>query len=262
MTEFKKLKVVTKYELLKHFRRKRLYLVLGIAIAVELSVLIGLPILGRGYPENVMSTAAMLSIGPSFATIGAVFFAGDAIAGEFERKTGYILFPNPVRRRTIVIGKYVAGYIAIGSLVLVAYGMVCVSLMGIHGQVPIETAGSLGLCLLFAGSILSLTFLFSSIAKGAMSATVMTLAFVMIVSGVLDGVLTAAGQPSWFLLSKAGDSILTIYGGYSALIPGGAGMSEELLAGPDIGLCAIAMAAYLIVLFPLSIWIATRREMI
>lgn len=262
MSEFEKLKVVARYELLKQFRRKRLYIVLGIAIAAELSVLIGLPVLGEGYPENVMTTAAMLSIGPSFATIGAVFFAGDAIAGEFERKTGYILFPNPLRRTTMIIGKYIAGYMSIGLLVLIAYGMVCVSLIGIHGQVPIETAGSLGLCLLLAGSILSLTFLFSSIAKGAMSATVMTLAFVMIVSGVLDGVLTAAGQPSWFLLSKAGDSVITIYGGYSTLIPGGAGLPEELLAGPDIGLCALAMVAYLIALLPLSICITKRREMI
>ena len=38
--------------------------------------------------------AGILSISATLASIGVVFFAGDAIAGEFERRTGYILFPT------------------------------------------------------------------------------------------------------------------------------------------------------------------------
>ena len=94
MSEFEKLRVVTAYEFLKHIRRKRLYAILGLTLAAELAVLIGLPLLMDGYPKNIMVMAAMLSIGPSLAIYGAVFFAGDAIAGEFEGKTGYILFTN------------------------------------------------------------------------------------------------------------------------------------------------------------------------
>ena len=267
MSEFEKLKVVTWCEFLKHLRRRRLYAIIGVVIAAELAVLIGLPVLGEGYPDNVMVTAAMLSIGPSLATIGAVFFAGDAIAGEFERKTGYILFTNPVRRTTLVIGKYLACCAALILLVVLGYVIVCISLLGIYGHVPIETAKSFGLSLLFAGSVLSLTFFFSSISKGAMGATVITLVFIMVISGVLDGVLMMAGQPSWFLLSKAGDSVITVYGGYEALLAllGGGGIPHGLPAGilepPDINLCIVAMAAYLVVCFVLSIWITKRRQL-
>ena len=84
MSEVQKLRIVAGYEFLKHLRRKRLYIVLGLTLAAELAVLIGLPALMDGYPENIMVMAAMLSIGPSLATIGAVFFAGDAVAGELK----------------------------------------------------------------------------------------------------------------------------------------------------------------------------------
>ncbi len=263
MRELENLGVVTWYEFLKHLRRKRLYWILGIVVVAELAVLIGLPVLGQDYPNDVMIMAALLSIGPSLATLGAVFFAGDAIAGEFERKTGYILFPNPVRRTTLVMGKYIACAAALLLLTLLAYLIVCVSLLAIYGHIPLETAKSFGLCLLFAGSVLSLTFLFSSISKGAMGATVITLVFIMIISGILDGVLALAGQPSWFLLSKAGDSIVTVYGGYEALMIGGipTSISPEVLKAPDIGLSILAMAIYLVVCLPLSIWITKRRQL-
>jgi ABC-2 type transport system permease protein len=263
MSEFEKLKVVTGYEFLKHRRRKRLYWILGAAIAAELAVLIGLPALGEGYPDNVMRMAALLSIGPSFATIGAVFFAGDAIAGEFERKTGYILFPNPVRRTTLVVGKYLACCIAVILLIIFEYGIVCISLLAIYGHIPIETAKSFGLCLLFAGSVLSVTFLFSSVSKGAMGATVIALVFIMIISGIIDGVLTMANQPSWFLLSKAGDSIVTVYGGYEIFLPGGMpqDLPTDVLKAPDINLSILAMVIYLVVCFLLSIWITKRKQL-
>lgn len=264
MSEFEKLKIVTRYEFLKHLRRKRLYLILGIIIAVELSVLVGLPVLGQSYPDDVTAMAGMLSIGSVLVTIGAVFFAGDAIAGEFEEKTGYILLPNPVKRTTMVIGKYLACYAAIAMLAIIGYAIACASLLVIYGQVPVEACGSFALTILFAGSILSLTFFFSSISKGAMGATVMTLAFLMIISGVIDGVLTMAGHNAWFLLSRAGDVTLMVYPGFKAAAAGMVG-AMGMPGGAteyNIDLCIIAMVAYLVVCFLLSIWITKRREML
>ena len=263
MSEFEKLRVVIRYEFLKHIRRKRLYAILGLTLVAELAVLIGVPTLMEGYPDNVMVMAAMLSIGPSLATIGAVFFAGDAIAGEFESKTGYMLFTNPVRRITLVTGKYLACCAAVTLLIIFGYAIVSISLLAIYGNVPLETAKSFGLCLLFAGSVLSVTFFFSSISKGAMGATVITLVFIMIISGIIDGVLTMAGQPSWFLLSKAGDSIATVYGGYEAFFGGSTPrrMPLGILEAPDIGLCVLSMVIYMVVGFLLSIWITKRRQL-
>ncbi len=259
MSEFEKLRVVTKYEFLKHIRRKRLYAVLGLTLVAELAVLIGLPALMDGYPDNVMVMAALLTIGPSLATIGAVFFAGDAIAGEFESKTGYMLFTNPVRRITLVTGKYLACCVAVILLIIFGYAIVAISLLAIYGNVPIETAESFGLCLLFAGSVLSVTFFFSAVSKGAMGATVMTLLFVMVISGIIHSVLLMAGKPVWFLLSTGADSATVVYGGYELFLEMDIPLFE--IETPDIGLTALSMAVYLVVGFLLSIWITRRRQL-
>jgi len=264
LSEFEKLRVVIRYEFLKHIRRRRLYIILGLTLVAELAVLIGVPALMGGFPDNVMVMAAMLTVGPSLATIGAVFFAGDAIAGEFESKTGYMLFTNPVRRITLVTGKYLASCVAVILLIIFGYAITVISLLIIYGNIPIEAAKSFGLCLLFAGSVLSVTFFFSSISKGAMGATVMTLLFIMVISGIVETVLLMAGKPYWFLLSTGGDSVAAVYGGYElfleGIMPNGA-MLPFAIETPDIGLTALSMAVYLVVGFVLSIWISGRRQL-
>ena len=266
MSEFEKLRVVTGYEFLKHIRRRRLYVVLGLALIAELAVIIGVPVLMDGYPDNVMVMAALLTVGPSLAAIGAIFFAGDAIAGEFESKTGFILFTNPVRRITLVVGKYLASCVAVTLLIIFSYVIIAITLLVIYGDVPIETAKSFGLCLLFAGSVLSVTFFFSSVSKGAMGATVMTLLFIMVISGVIEGVLMMAGKPHWFLLSTGGDSMTYVYGGIELVLegimpPGGMGMMPFEIETPDIGLCALSMVIYMVVGFVVSIWVSKRRQL-
>lgn len=262
MGEYEKLKVVAKYEFMKHLRRKRFYVVLALAIAVELIVLIALPLLGAGYPSNVMAMAALLSMGATFPTMGAVFFAGDAIAGEFEGKTGYVLFPNPVKRSTIVFGKYLACFSAIALVVLALYGVVGASLLWIYHQVPVEVAGSMALCLLASGAVVAVTFFFSSISRGTMGATVTTLIFIFVVLGVVESVLLMAGQPRWFLLSYASDVMVTIYNGYGAFAGMREGMPPGVMQSPEIGTSIAVMVAYLVVFLALSVAITRRREMV
>jgi len=266
LSEFEKLRVVTGYEFLKHIRRKRLWVILGLTLIAELVVLILFPVLMDGYPKSVMAMAVMLTIGPSFATFGAIFFAGDAIAGEFENKTGYILFTNPVKRITLITGKYLASYAAVILLVIFGYVIVSISLLAIYQEVPVETAKSFGLCLLYVGGALSVTFFFSSVSKGAMGATVISLVFIMVISGILESVLMMADKPVWFLLSTAGDSMIYVYGGFELLLEGmipagGMGMMPFELKTPDIGLCVLSMIMYIVAGFVLSIWISKRRQL-
>jgi ABC-2 type transport system permease protein len=266
LIELEKLKVVIGYEFLKHIRRKRLYVILGLTLLAEFAVLILLPVLQGSYPDSVMAMAAILTIGPGLAVIGAVFFAGDAIAGEFESKTGFILFTNPVKRVTLIIGKYLASFAAVIILIIFGYLIICISLLSIYGSIPVETLSSFGLALLYGGSVLSVTFLFSSFSKGAMGATVITLAFIMIISPIIDTVLMITDTPHWFLLSTAGDSIATVYGGYDLFLQGfiPAEHVDQLpfeMENPDIGLTTLAMVIYLVVGFTLSIFISRRRQL-
>jgi ABC-2 type transport system permease protein len=265
VSELEKLPVVVKYEFLKHIRRLRLWVILGLALLAEAAVLIMMPTLSDGYPDSVLAMAGMLTIGPSLAAIGAVFFAGDAIAGEYESRTGFMLFTNPIKRVTLWIGKYLASFIAIALLIIFSYAIIAVSLLVIYGEVPVEAYKSFGLCLLFASAVLSVTFFFSSVSKGAMGATVITLVFVMVISGIIESVLAFTGNPYWFLISAEGDSTYMVYGGLDALIGavgGGAGIESVLadFAPLDIGLAAWGMVIYIVVGFVLSIIISRRRQ--
>ena len=68
MMEFEKLRIIAAYEFLKHIRRKRLYVILGLTLISELAVIILIPLLMDGkYPDNVMTMAATLTVGPSLA---------------------------------------------------------------------------------------------------------------------------------------------------------------------------------------------------
>ncbi|MHB8104885.1 MAG: hypothetical protein ACYDG5_05020, partial [Dehalococcoidales bacterium] len=61
MSDLEKLGIVVKYEFIKHLRRKRLYVILGIALLVEALVLILIPVLRGGYPDSVMVMAGLLT---------------------------------------------------------------------------------------------------------------------------------------------------------------------------------------------------------
>jgi ABC-2 type transport system permease protein len=265
LSNLEKLGIVIKYEFLKHIRRARLYVILGIALLVELAVLILIPVLRDGYPDNVKVMAALLTVGPSLAALGAVFFAGDAVAGEFESKTGFLLFTNPIKRYILWLGKYLAGFIAVVLLIVFTYIIIAISLFVIYQEVPVEILKSFGLCLLYASATLSLTFFFSSLSKGAMGATVMTLLFVWVLSGIVESVLAFTGNPYWFIISAGGDSIAMAYGGMETFMAG-LGMSDvgtmmRNFRQISLGMAAWGMTIYLVVCFVASIFIGNRRQL-
>lgn len=260
---------MTKYELLKQFRRKRFYGALIFAIvAVCLAIVLykGLNI-PRALPVPLPDTPELFAffvtgVSATIPILAAVFFAGDSIASEFEHKTGYILFPNPVKRSTIVDGKYIACFLATSPIIALAYATTAIALAGIYRHVPIEILGSLGLALVLASSVLSIAFLYSSVLKGGMGAMIATLLTIMLIFGILNVSLQSAGIEPWFVLAYAGDSIVSVYGvPFEAMrgmgvAPGGGWMT------PDPTTSFFVMLGYFAVPFVMSIWITKRREML
>ena len=277
MSEFEKLKVVTKYELLKQFRRKRFYGALAItvlAVILIIGLYQGLDIPRQmGIPEILINQHGaeifaifVTSIG-SLAILGAVFFAGDAIASEFERKTGYILFPNPVKRITLVVGKYVACFIATATIIIIAYLISAGALLWFYGQVPGGILGSLAIALMLACCVISIAFTFSSVLKGGMGATIATLLTFMVIFSVISTSLAFAGYNPWFMPDRAGDAMGATYGisfeqAFGGMTGGGPMMGGLLQASQDPTLSFLVLLGYAIVLFQLSIWVTKRREMI
>jgi len=276
LSEFEKLKVVTRYELLKQFRRKRFYGALVItvfAVVLIIGLYQGLDLPRQiGLPENLINQygpelfAIFVTGMGALAILAAVFFAGDAIASEFERKTGYILFPNPVKRTTIVIGKYLACFIATTTIVIIAYLISAGALLGFYGQVPVGILGSLAITLMLACSVISIAFAFSSVLKGGMGATIATLLTFMVVFTIISSSLAFAGYNPWFMPDRAGDAAGATYGipleQFGVIYGGGPMMGGLLQASQDPTLSFFVLLVYAVILFGLSIWVTKRREMI
>jgi ABC-2 type transport system permease protein len=258
LSEFEKLKVVTRYELLKQFRRKRFYGALALAIVVTVLTIAlykGFDLhAAMGLPDSPELFAVFVSrFGSMIAILAAVFFAGDSIAGEFERKTGYILFPNPVRRSTLVVGKYLACFIATVTILILANALAAAVVAGAYPRVPaVEMLKSLGLMLAFACSMLGLTFLFSSLLKGSMGAVIVPLLLVMLIFPIIRTSLEFAGHEPWFMLDYAGEAMIGVYG---LQFPG-----ARVL--PDPTTSFFVMLVYFAIPFVLSIWLTKRREML
>jgi ABC-2 type transport system permease protein len=277
LSEFEKLKVVTKYELLKQIRRKRFYGALALtvlAVVLTIGLYQGLDLPRKiGIPESFIRQSgaelfAMFVTGMgSFAIFAAVFFAGDAIASEFERKTGYILFPNPVKRTTLVVGKYLACVIATAAIIIIAYLISAGALLVFYGQVPGGIIGSLALLLMVACSVISLAFVFSSLLKGGMGATIATLLTFMVVFTIISSTLAYAGYDPWFMPDRAADAVSATYnlplenmmGGFGF---GGSMMGGMMRASQNPALSFVVSLVYAVVLFGVSILLTKRREMI
>jgi ABC-2 type transport system permease protein len=267
MYNLEKLGIVIRYEFLKHIRRARLYIIFAIALFVEALVLILVPILShKGFPADAKTMAALLTVGPSLAAIGAVFFAGDAIAGEYESKTGFLLFTNPIKKETLWIGKYLAGFLSVTLLMIFTYLIIAVALLIIYQEVPWQMFESFGLALYYAVAVLSTTFLFSALSRGSMGATIITLLFVLVICSILESVLAFTGNPYWYVLSSGGDSIASVYGGMDMFLSG-LGMNQaDLGRMANFQVVTPAMAAWGMTIYVVggfigSIFLARRRQL-
>jgi ABC-2 type transport system permease protein len=277
LSEFEKLKVVTKYELLKQIRRKRFYGALALtvfAVVLTIGLYQGLDLPRRmSIPENLINQygaeifAIFVTSMGALAILGAVFFAGDAITSEFEHKTGYILFPNPVKRVTIVVGKYLACFIATAAILIVAYLISAGALLGLYGQVPGGILGSLAIALMLACFMISMAFAFSSVLKGGMGATIATLLSYMVIFSVISASLSYAGYDPWFMPDRAGDAMAATYGisfesAFGGMMGGGQAMTGMARASQNPTLSFFVLLGYAVILFGLSILLTERREMI
>jgi ABC-type transport system involved in multi-copper enzyme maturation permease subunit len=163
-----------------------------------------------GFYGSVWGGAASFVI-----VLAAVFFGGDAIAGEFQNKTGYFLMGLPIRRTTVYIGKYIAALMA--SLCALFLFLVIVVLNGAvyfgTGLFPWQLGLSLLLAILYLVAVLGTTFLFSSLFKTSAYGFVLTAILFLFGFTLLQDLVTALlNLQPWMVISYASSSIGEVFG--------------------------------------------------
>ena len=134
--------------------------------------------------------------------LSGIFFGGDAISGEFQNKTGYFGVPNPIRRSSIYIGKWIAAFIAsvaiLGVFTVVTLGNGLYYFSG----VPIQFGESLLFALLYLVAVLGFTFFFSSLFKSSSMSILLTAILFLFVFTLIQELVAGLVQiEPWFILT-------------------------------------------------------------
>ena len=242
------------FELKKHFKRRRLLIAAAIAVLVPLLFYISIPDTATQFAATSLNFINIL------IAITAAMFAGDAISGEFEKKTALMSFPTPQKRVSIMAGKYIAAVVGTLFVVLLFYVVMTIQMTQLYGtaEIPAELWQSMLIAMLYSTSAVSIIFLYSSLFKRSISATIIGFVTLMMILPIFSAVLSTTDIEPWFIVTYSAGLISDLVGetGFSMGPGGGFGVVFE----PSLGIGLIVMFAYTIVCFFGSMVIFNRRS--
>ena len=264
-TDISHLLLNIRFELKKHLNRKRIVLVVALAIALPLLFYSIPPLLGGDYADTANAFASTnLGFISLLMVISGALFAGDAVSSEFEKKTGLTLFSTPQRRTSINIGKFIAALLATWLVISVYYLMTVLEIAQIFGvgEISLEFTMSFLLALIYAASVVAIIFFFSTIMKGTITSTLIGFFLLMLVLPLIGRVLQFADVEPWFLVTYSSDLMTNVLGTSTSGF-GPSGPAGQLGGGfsPDFYVGVGVMVAYAVSLFLIGVGLANRRKM-
>ncbi|HIH01690.1 TPA: ABC transporter permease subunit [Thermoplasmata archaeon] len=203
-----------------------------------------------------------LNFAPYLIIVCATLFGADSLVGEFYNRTGYLVFPNPIKRVVLYFGKFAASMTA--SLLIIGLYYI-----GIAALSPIS-AGSIDddlvVSFLFAAEYLmaamAIAYLISALFKGTTGATVFTFLLFLLILPIVDGVGLLTGIKLEGSLTFAANVMSYILADpypvdweFSQM-----GLSYSMFY-PTPSTAAIVMAAYALVAIVLGVLLFKRKQL-
>jgi len=144
--------------------------------------------------------------GPVVVVFAGIIFGGDAIAGEFQNKTGYFLMGLPIRRATVYVGKFLAALAA--SLVAVIVYLAILLANGAYylhwNAFPLSLGESFAITILYLLALLGSVFLFSSMFKNSLYAVLVVAILFLFGFSILEDLITVLVKiEPWFVITYA-----------------------------------------------------------
>ncbi|MDW5563500.1 MAG: ABC transporter permease [Methanomassiliicoccus sp.] len=207
-SDFQQIGVTTRYEMEKHFQSRGFLGIMGlIGVVITLMTVIR-PLLGLDFSSDAVSFVNDYTTWVQIIVlIGAVAFASGALSSEFEKRTGLLMFPQPVKRTTFLVGKYLSSTIVMALALGVYYLAVSILSLAIVGSVPETIVLSYGFAVLYGMAVCAVAMLFSSILKTNTAAIVATVLTFLMVMTLVTQLLAMSHIDPFFMTSNAGDVI-------------------------------------------------------
>jgi len=206
--------LLSRYQFRDYLRSRRFVLMMSIvaAIGAILSFILAYyhassPIV-KGLTSSSDAFYGSLWGGIVYAVIvfAGIIFGGDAIAGEFQNKTGYFLMGLPIRRATVYVGKFLAAFGA--SIVAMVVYLVILMANGAYylgsGFVPVALFESFAIAVLYLLALLGAVFLFSSMFKNSLYAVLVVAVLFLFGFTLLQAAIIALAKVEpWFIIDYA-----------------------------------------------------------
>ncbi len=261
--------IVTKYTFLDYLRSRRFLIMLVIA------VLIGALLTALVYYRPQTFTTSPLTFYSTWwsnsvtfvIVLSGIFFGGDAISSEFQNKTGYFGIPNPIRRSSIYIGKWIAAFVASVTIFAIFTAITVANGIGHIGfNIPLEFGESLLFAIFYLAAVLGFTFFFSSLFKSTSVSILVTIILFLFVFNLITGLVCPLIQVEpWFIITYGAGiigNILTVPYPQHEIVTtvgprGGITLSTFNATIPE-GLAIIGL--YFIITLVLGLLLFERRE--
>jgi ABC-2 type transport system permease protein len=195
--------------------------------------------------------------------IFVTFFGADALTSEFQNRTAYLLFPNPLRREVMFLGKFIASFAASLCMVGLFYLVIVALSVATIGGVAQYIALSFGFSALFLMACLALSFFVSAIMKGSTGAIILTFFLLLMIIPIVQSVGMFSGMKMWFLITFIGDLSSTSLNWDHYPVD-----HSETVMGftyynyyPDPGTSVITLIAYVVIFCAMAVFLFRRREL-
>jgi ABC-2 type transport system permease protein len=201
-----------KYTFLEYIRSRRFLIVLIITllIAALLTIIVAWRRPAGFLVSNLGFYSSWWGLSVTFVIIlTGIFFGGDAISGEFQNKTGYFGIPNPVRRSSIYIGKWISAFLAataiffVYTVITLANGFYySATIAGFGSGLPYQFVYSLLYAWFYLAAVMGVAFFFSSLFKSSSISILVTVILLLFGFSLISTLVSDfVGIEPWFVLT-------------------------------------------------------------
>ncbi len=262
-----------KYQFKSYLRTKRfiamaIVVVLISAVVFAFEVHAGINTITAEYNNSSNFLFSFMQNLPFVVVLVAAFFGGNAIATDFSSNYSYYILVQPVRRSSLLLGRYLAAFLASFMITLIYYVFGAVSSLYFFSEISSAFLLSIGLVILFILSVMSFAFFLSSLFNNPQTSAIAVILLLIIVLPMISNVLQglAAIEP-WFLVNYGGQVVYTVFSTHfvhysqikaPALTKGGSFTITEYM--PYVYEGVEIMLSYMIIFFTASMLIYKRKE--
>lgn len=195
--------------------------------------------------------------------ICVVAFAADSLVGEFQGRTGYLIFPNAIKRETLFFGKFMASITMSVVVMMLFYAVVAtLSLVSARG-IDDDFILSFGFAVGYVFAATGIAYFVSSIMKGSTGAIVLTFFLLFMILPIVDSVSMVSGvKIEGSVTFAAGAIAYILMDPYPADAMQDIGMMEFHSFYPTPATAAFVLIAYALITCALSAVIFKRKQLV